>query len=148
MNFHRGGGSRLAWTTGMDDEISIMEYRTIMKYHRGGVTTGMDDWHWWIAWLTGMDDWHGWMAWMTGIDDWTLLFISYFYILMTDRQTDWLTDRLTLVLVKSLSRLKTYKVSLSQFSVHLFVPDYGWFIEMEDQQTLMSQTRPEPDTNG
>ena len=35
-------GMGLAWTTGMDDEISIMEYRTIMKYHRGGVTTGMD----------------------------------------------------------------------------------------------------------
>ena len=55
--------------------------------------TGMD-----VAWLTGMD-----VAWKTGMDDWTLLFISYFYILMTDR----LTDGLTLVLVKSLSRLKT-----------------------------------------
>ena len=38
---------------------------------------------------------------MTGLDD-LYAFISYFYILMTDRQT----DRLTLVLVKSLLRLK------------------------------------------
>ena len=40
------------------------------------------------------------------MDDWTLLFISYFYILISYGQTDGQTDRLTLVLVKSLSRLK------------------------------------------
>ena len=44
---------------------------TIMNYHRGGgVTTGMDEWHGWLAWMTGMDDWHGWWAWMMGMDDW------------------------------------------------------------------------------
>ena len=53
-----------------------------------------------------MDDFHGWLSWKTFMDDWTFLFISYFYILMTDR----LTDGLTLVLVKSLSRLKIFKI--------------------------------------
>ena len=53
--------------------------------------------------MTVMDNFPGWLSWMTLMDDWTLLFISYFYILMTD----WRTDRLTLVLVKSLSRLKS-----------------------------------------
>ena len=47
-----------------------------------------------------MDDFHGLV-----MDDWTLLFLSYFYILisygLTDRQ-----DRLTFLLVKLLSRLK------------------------------------------
>ena len=59
---------------------------TIIDYHElswGGVMTGMDDWHGWIAWMTGMDDWHGclaymigiydwhgWLAWTTGMDDW------------------------------------------------------------------------------
>ena len=57
-----------------------------------------------------MDDFHGWLSWKTFMDDWTLLFISYFYILMTDGLTDRQTDRLTLVLVKSLSRLKTYNL--------------------------------------
>ena len=43
-----------------------------------------------------MDDFH------ESQDDWTLLFISYFYILISYRQT----DRLTLVLVKLLLQLK------------------------------------------
>ena len=60
--------------------------------------TGMNDWHGLLAWITGMDYWHGLLAWMTGME----ADISYFYILVTDR----LTDRRTLVLVKSLSRLK------------------------------------------
>ena len=42
--------------------------------------------------MTGMDDWHGWLA---------ELFLHIVY-----RLTDWRTDRLTMVLVKSLSRLK------------------------------------------
>ena len=37
--------------------------------------------------LAVMDDFHGLLSWMTFMDDWTLLFISYFYILITDRQT-------------------------------------------------------------
>ena len=45
-------------------------------------------------------DCHG-LSWMTFMDDKTLLFISHFYIL-----TDGLTDRQTLVLLKSISRLK------------------------------------------
>ena len=48
--------------------------------------------------MTGIDDWHGWLAWMTS---WAI----FTYCLQTDRLTDWRTDRLTLVLVKSLSRL-------------------------------------------
>ena len=53
--------------------------------------TGMDDWHGWLAWMTG--NWHGWLPWMTGMDDWHgWADISYFYILTTDRQTDWRTD--------------------------------------------------------
>ena len=52
--------------------------------------------------MTGMDDWHGLLAWITGME----ADISYFYILITDGQTDRLTDRRTLVPLKSLSRLK------------------------------------------
>ena len=48
-----------------------------------------------------MDDFHGLV-----MDDWTLLFINYFYILisyrLTDRQTERQMDRLTLILVKLL----------------------------------------------
>ena len=40
--------------------------------------------------------------------------ISYFYILITDGQTDGQTDRRTLVLVKSLSRLKILVALVSQ----------------------------------
>ena len=36
--------------------------------------------------LQSRSGWHE-LSWMTFMDDWTLLFISYFYILMTDRQT-------------------------------------------------------------
>ena len=46
------------------------------------------------------------LSWMTFMDDWTLLFISYFYILLTDRLTDGWTDRWTLVPLKPLSQLK------------------------------------------
>ena len=35
-----------------------------------------------------MDDWHGLLAWMTGMEADT----SYFYILVTDGQTDRQTD--------------------------------------------------------
>ena len=59
--------------------------------------------------MTFMDEVHWWLSWKTFMDDWTLLFISYFYILMT--------DRLTLVLVKSLSRLK---ILLNQFCKNLW----------------------------
>ena len=63
--------------------------------------TGMDDWHGWLAWMTGMDDWHGWLAWMTGVDDWHGWLLDW--ILYID---DKLTDGRTLLVVKSLSRLK------------------------------------------
>ena len=51
--------------------------------------TGMDDWHGGLAQMTGTDDWHGRLAWMTGVHglSWT-----EFYILITDRQTNRLTD--------------------------------------------------------
>ena len=55
-----------------------------------------------LSWMTFVDDFHGLV-----MDDWTLLFLSYFYILisygLTDRQ-----DRLTLVLVKLLLQLKYF----------------------------------------
>ena len=37
--------------------------------------------------MTSMDDCHGQLSWMTFMDDWTLLFISYFDKLLTNRQT-------------------------------------------------------------
>ena len=50
-----------------------------------------------------MDNFHGLV-----MDDWTLLFLSYFYILISYG----LMDRLTLVLVKLLLRLKIQKALL------------------------------------
>ena len=49
--------------------------------------------------------------------------LSHFYILFTDGQTDGRTDRLTLVLVKSLSRLK---------SIHLRV---DWLVDSDTSNT-------------
>ena len=68
MNYPlEGGGGH----TGIDDEISIMDYNglswTIIE---GGVMNGMGDWHGWLARMTGKYDWHGWLAWVTGMDDW------------------------------------------------------------------------------
>ena len=50
-----------------------------------------------MAWMTGIDDWHGMIAWMTSILD---------YPRLTWVRTHGHTDGWTLVLVKSLSRLK------------------------------------------
>ena len=90
MDYHRGRGSWLAWMTGTDGWHGWLVWMT-----------GIDDWHGWPAWMTGMDDWHGWLAWMTGMD-WFKLFLQVVY-----RRTDGLTDRRTLVPLKSLSRLKS-----------------------------------------
>ena len=53
-----------------------------------------------------MDDFHGLLSWMTFMDDWTLLFLSYFYKLLTNR----LMDGWTLLDVKSLLRLKINQI--------------------------------------
>ena len=82
--------------------------------------TVMDDFHWWPSWMTFMDDFHGWFLWMTFMDDfhvlvmddWTLLFISYFYILITDGPTDELTDWQTDIHWYKLSRYRDWKRSL------------------------------------
>ena len=87
--WYGGGGSWLALMTDMDDEISIMDYNgqswTIIE---GGRV-------------------------MTSMDDWTLLFISYFFILLTYG----LTDRQTLVLVKLLSQLKSVTLLVLKISI-------------------------------
>ena len=62
--------------------------------------TFMDDFHGWLSFMIFMDDFHWWLLWMTVMDDfhvlvmvdWTLLFISYFYILISYGLTDGQTD--------------------------------------------------------
>ena len=55
----------------------------------------------WLSW-TVMDDFHGWLSWMTFMDDFTKFSWLKLFLHIVYGQT----DRLTLVLVKSLSRLK------------------------------------------
>ena len=71
----------LSCMTFMDDLHGWLSWMTLM-----------DDFHGWLSWMTFMDDFHEWLSWMTFMDDLTLLFVSYFYILLTDRLTDWQTD--------------------------------------------------------
>ena len=57
----------------------------VMDYHGLSWMTFME--------MTVMEDCHGRQSWVTFMDDCTLLFLSYFYILMADRLTNGLTDR-------------------------------------------------------
>ena len=89
------------------------------------------DWHGWLGWMTWMDGWHGWLSWLIGMEFQLILHIDQL-------RTDGRTDRLTLVLVKSLSRLKTnicYNTSVSTNCSYLLV-DTGSMVNLLRQSTI------------
>ena len=103
--------------TGMDDWHGWLALMTGMDDWHGwqGWMTGMDDRDGWLEWMTGMDDWHWWLAWMTGTDDWHGLILHIDY-----RQTDRRTNGRTLLVLKSLSRLKKFKIFIFIFKPNFF----------------------------